>query len=381
MSGKLAATACALAFALAMGAPGALAQDHGGAWEERERDDALMNEQNGVDETRLEELQERLQETEQEFSREVQDIQRELEDDQVDETRLEELQDRLDEARDDFQDDLQDLREEMDDVLDEARVPEDDNGLDADETRLEERVLDDLREAEQRFGEDLDRAEQQLTDDVMRLDEQIQGQMEAVIPDEAEEPEDLWGEIEEAIIPDPAARPAIDRTWMAEGTIGLNNFTGDLNDNLRGGFGYGARGVWNANETLGAEVGYVGGFNQTEGTALVEVGNWVFTNGVDAAARLSWVNETMFRPFAVGGLGVLHLNSFARTEADLPATTVQFGDAFMMTVPLGVGIAAFPGDEFVVGTRFDYRIQTGILDNELPSGDNWTLGINAGWTF
>lgn len=181
---------------------------------------------------------------------------------------------------------------------------------------------------------------------------------------------------EEAVVPAPERHgPAPSNLNLSVG-LGVSNFRGDLNNNLNPGASWDVRAGFNNDDYVSGELAYVGSANgvdnadndlgpNVDGTALTSMG--------DALVRFNATTKRSWQPFAGAGLGMLRLN--VRDED----TTVDRGSA--LTVPLTAGVDFYASKRLLIGGRLNYRILTDVVDNDIPSGDQWNAGLNVGATF
>lgn len=198
---------------------------------------------------------------------------------------------------------------------------------------------------------------------------------EAVVPEEPAAPP-AEPAAEEAVVPTTErARPAPTNLSLSVG-LGVSNFRGDLNNNLNPGASWDVRAGFANNRHISGELAYVGSANgiddadndlgeNVDGTALSSMG--------DAVVRFNATTKRTWQPFAGAGIGMLRLN--VRDDD----TTVDRGSA--LTVPLTAGVDFYASKRFLIGGRFNYRVLTDVVDNDIPSGDQWNAGLNVGATF
>ncbi len=271
--------------------------------------------------------------------------------------------------------------EETEGLYEETQQAEDAAGDVVEETRTG--MERSAEEAQQSIDEDLEEAERELDEEVQETRTPEQQEDEAMLEGTGEEIEDtasgVGDDIREAIVPTgERAEMAQPKELSLEAGLGFSNFTGRLGDSYKTGAGWNIRAAYKADSLIGAELGYFGSANPREDS--LEPGDWGFMNGLDLGARISWQNDTIFRPFVAGGAGISFMNTFFETSLDLIGGE-EADDTWMLHFPVGVGVNSYPGENLMVGLRYDYRFQTNIIDNDIPFGNNWQLVLSAGATF
>ncbi len=191
------------------------------------------------------------------------------------------------------------------------------------------------------------------------------------------EVEEAAEDTQEAVIPsEPQARGAAPGNLALELGLGIADFNGNLGDQINAGPSWDLRGIFGANRTIGGEIAYVGVASNLDGQDLISneaVDGTALTSAGDVSARFNALSSEFIQPFATAGLGVMGVD--VRDEN----TTVDKGTA--LTIPVGAGVQIYTDSALTFGARVNYRILTDIIDNDLPSGDNWNLGVNVGATF
>lgn len=183
--------------------------------------------------------------------------------------------------------------------------------------------------------------------------------------------------IQESVVPTRGERagPAPRMLSLAVG-LGVSNFRGALNNNLGVGPSWDLRAGVGNDTVIGGELAYVGTAHSlrnadndlgagVDGTAVATMG--------DAMVRFNATHDGAWQPFAAVGLGLLSLDV---RDAE---TTVDRGTA--LTIPLSAGLNFYTGRRMLIGGRVNYRVLTEIVDNDIPSGDEWNAGLSVGATF
>lgn len=196
---------------------------------------------------------------------------------------------------------------------------------------------------------------------------------EATVP---EAPDDETA-AEETVVPTRAERaaPAPGNLSLSLG-LGVSNFRGDLNDNLNAGASWDVRAGFKNDSWVSGELAYIGSANgiddkggdlgpNVDGTALSSMG--------DALVRFNATTKRSWQPYAGAGIGMLSLN--VRDDD----TTVDRGSA--LTLPLTAGVDFYASRRMLIGGRFNYRVLTDVVDNDIPDGDQWNAGLSIGATF
>ena len=184
---------------------------------------------------------------------------------------------------------------------------------------------------------------------------------------------------QEAIVPEPTAgrRQPHPRDLSLQMGLGISNYNGNLADNVDPGPAWDLRGTFMNREIVGAELAYSGATNNLEGQDPgrpgADLNGSAMTSAGDAMARLNMSRNAAVQPFVTAGIGVLGLD-FRDDD-----TTVDRGSA--LTIPMGAGLQFYTPGRFTFGGRFNYRVLTDVINNDLPNGDHWNVGLNAGATF
>jgi hypothetical protein len=185
-------------------------------------------------------------------------------------------------------------------------------------------------------------------------------------------------EVEEAVVPTEG-----ERAKAAPGDIslmvglGIANFRGDLNNNASVGPSWDMRASLRNKDYVGGELAYVGSAHgvsdendddlgaNADGTAITSAG--------DALVRFNGTKDSFVQPFVAGGLGLFTLN--VRDED----TTVD--DGTTLSIPVSAGVNVYATERLAFGGRFNYRVLTEVIGNDIPAGDHWNFGLNVGATF
>lgn len=192
----------------------------------------------------------------------------------------------------------------------------------------------------------------------------------------AEQQEPVQAGPQEAILPITNEKLYTARQASLTLGVGVINYNGDIADNVDAGGNWNLRGSAYDLSPIGIEAGFLWGAQDLDGIdpdRNVTLDGPAITTSGSVAARWNVLTTSRLRPFVSAGVGVLNL-SFRDQN-----TTVDDGTAF--TIPLGAGLQYFTKSRLVFGGRFDYQALTDAIDNNLPSGDNWNVGVNVGATF
>jgi hypothetical protein len=239
----------------------------------------------------------------------------------------------------------QDRRLGPDDRIDEGVWPEDRR-----DTDVEEGVT----------PRDHDRDAVEIEEDLLRDDEtQIE---EGVVPGETV-----------VLRPEPARlQPQPNFGVELEG--GVSNFTGDLGDALDSGGNWGVRGIFGKASPIGLEAAYFGSANSL--AAADETG---ISSAGELQGRLNIIRspDSVVQPFVAAGVNYYRIDATGDEAVALDGNDSVESIGF----PLSAGVNFLPTENITIGARGNYRILTDLIDDNIPSGDNWNVGLTLGAAF
>jgi opacity protein-like surface antigen len=227
-------------------------------------------------------------------------------------------------------------------------------------------------------AEDAGDTAEDAAEDVGEALETVGERAEEIADDPGAEFEGAWEEIQQTLVPPPQVRPTIANNVIVEAGIGTSMFDGELNDAFDSGASWQLRGALNNDALIGFEAAYIGSINQREDTN--DIGDAALGTSGQVLLRANWINDSIARPFVVGGVGLTNLTTVGNTELRSPQFEAA-DDNTAFTVPLGAGVQVYPLENFTVAARVDYTIKTQLIDHNMPSGNLWNVGVNLGAHF
>jgi opacity protein-like surface antigen len=186
----------------------------------------------------------------------------------------------------------------------------------------------------------------------------------------------LAKDVQEAVIPTGKRYEAKPSMLSLQAGAGLSDFRGALNNNIDPGVSWDLRAGYRNDKLVGGELAFTGAVNGTsaaDNDLGPRVNHLAVTNMGDAQARINFTTDEMWQPYVAGGVGVLVMDV---RDAD---TIVKDGTA--ATLPLSVGLQMYTKSRITAGARLNYRVLTDVLTNDIPSGDQWNVGLNVGAVF
>lgn len=194
--------------------------------------------------------------------------------------------------------------------------------------------------------------------------------------DVAESAQQLAEDVQEAVVPTGKRYEAKPSLLSLQAGLGVNDYRGELSNNVETGLSWDLRGGIGNDRMIGGELAFTGAMNDTttgDNQLGANVNRAAIMNTGDAQARLNITTEKQWQPYVAAGLGFMSLD--VRDKDSI----VDDGNA--ITLPLSAGVQFYTKSRLSFGGRFNYRVLTDIVSNDIPSGDQWNLGFNVGATF